>query len=1582
MKNHKINVLGNIISSVFKSGQEKKLKQFAEILFSEISSEDLSGFKQDFIKHLTSETFEFIKNFKIGSPNVTCLNKIWSSDYSLIIVHDREKPFIIDSITNDLKSRQIEIKQLIHTVAYIERDSKGKFLAFESGGAAESLLIILIKKTESAKELSDIESRIKNVLKCVSYAVEDWRKMSSLMQQIADELRGYSHKQVNETKDEAIAFLDWLVANNFVFLGSIEVSGGKSGFKIKNSSALGINKADIYKTDEVPFEVELFDQDLLFIRKWDHRSVVHRTAHLDVIVVKKLDNSGRCIGATMFFGLFTSTVYYQSVRNIPLMRKKIKNVIERYGYPETSHNCKELVTAIESFPRGELLQMSSDELFETATGIVKLLMIPRIKIFIRRDKQEKFLSLIVFIPEKKFSTETRQLIETIVCKQLNANVSKRYVQIGDASLTRLHLILKLNQGYNSEITSEKLEKEVAKALSEWYDDLNSAISKYYPQKIATNFMQKYSESFDVRYRSKFSGSKAIHDIRYIEETLLNNSVAFDVYVKNSGREKDFVHLKIYSPDNELALSSTLPKIENIGFFAQDLYTYEVKINKNTSEDTRSVFLHHFRLKPKLKNIQITDEHCELVKEAMYQIWSGTVDDDPFNALIVATLKNWRLVNTVRALSKYLKQTKYQFSYEYTLEVLLNNSDITRCLIELFEIKFDPSLNKSEQIIKSKINSIMQALMDIKSLAEDKIIRSFLNIIESMLRTNFYVVDKTLKSRDFLSFKFDSKKINDLPEPKPFREVFVYSTRFEAIHLRGGPVARGGLRWSDRREDFRTEVLGLMKAQMTKNSVIVPVGSKGGFVIKNVSIADGREAFMNEGVECYKNFLRGILDITDNFSSGKIVNPSNVVRYDANDPYLVVAADKGTATFSDYANSVSQEYGFWLDDAFASGGSAGYDHKKMGITAKGGWICVERHFAEMGVDIKKDEFTCVGIGDMSGDVFGNGMLLSDKIKLVAAFNHAHIFIDPSPDASKSFVERKRLFELPRSQWSDYNPKLISKGGGIFDRKLKSIKLTSEMKVLFNTSESELSPDDLIRVILKSPVDLLWNGGIGTYVKAKNETNEKIGDKSNDSLRINGGELRAKVVGEGGNLGFTQLGRIEYAQKGGRINTDFIDNSAGVDCSDHEVNIKITISDQLIKGKIKKADRDKLLEKMTDDVSKLVLQDNFKQSQIITLEQMSKRKRIYAHSWMIKNLESKGELNREIEFLPSDEDIKVRISESGSLTRPEISVLLAYAKNSVLSMINGTDLSKDKYFNRFLISYFPKDFVTKYGSFIEEHKLKKEIISTCVVNDFVNTLGATFFHEVLDETGESIENILKAYVIVKEVCGIEPLWNRVEKIPASVPFDLKLELFSIIQSIIERNISWLIANETNLSDVEACIKKYSNTTKQLLSKSSKILTSEQKTHIDNFMSHYDQFKEVKDLAHEIALLRAFKASFDISLIVTQSKKDVEVVAKTFSKVGEVLSFNWLIMQARSFAPRQFFQIFAIRSLVTEMQRIHMEITSIELKSAKKMENKLQFAENNKAKLSSFMSYIDEIKSGDVADAYVSKLTIAIKKIRDII
>ena len=1581
--------ISGIISQIIKNGKgvDELFSKFVEYLYSEVGGEDLCKLPID---HLYASAVSLYKLYKTRPRDSSFAVNIWykhqESEYAVIeIVHD-EVPFLVDSVANRLRELSIEIHLITYPMIYSSRDDKGKLLDFSSHDQKDVVMQFHIANRYDDAYYDELKLNLESILEKVNFAVEDWGKMRDVMHQGSDHISSMLHIMNVDVVTESTSFLEWLINKHYIFLGFTECKlEGKELVSIPGTE-LGILRADKFTPIEVgdgkgrskaAYE-RYHSHNPIIIQRYNEVSVVHRSANMDVIVIKRFDTTGELLGVYFFLGLFTSTVYYQSVRSIPLVRRKVSSVVKRYGYPPYSHNAKELITAMEDFPRWELLQMTTDEIYDTVTGVVSLSLIPRVKVFVREDRLSNFVSCIIFIPENKFSTDTREVVENIVCSYLKGYISKRYVRVGESFLTRLQLTVTIPPDITLEYDVGNIERDIINAISVWSDKLLEVLSSKSSRRQSITQYQKYKDAFDIKYTTLFAPSQAVHDINVMENILVSGEVAFDIYRSTKSANGHLLQLKVYSPDNELPLSSTLPILENLGLFAIDSSNFTVSVDHKGVK--RTIYIYHFKLQLKYSDLLLDDlseQTKRFIEKSLSAVWKQEIDDDVFNALVVYCGISHREALFLRVVAKYLKQLKITYDLSYIRNVLMRNSKMVKLFVELFNKKFSPESVGAD--ISKVLKAIKRELGPISDINEDKILSAYLETLDAIKRTNAFQLDENGNHKKYLSIKIYASEISFAPLPKPYAEIFVYAVSFEGIHLRGGPVARGGLRWSDRHEDFRTEVLGLMKAQMTKNSVIVPVGSKGGFITKRARKYHGDR--YEYAVICYRSFLMGLLDITDNIVGNDIITPENVICYDAPDPYLVVAADKGTATFSDYANEISEQYSFWLSDAFASGGSAGYDHKKMGITARGAWVSVLEHFNELGIDINNDTPTVVGIGDMSGDVFGNGLLFSKNLKLIAAFNHKHIFIDPSPDAAKSYAERKRVFEKGKSSWSDYNKKAISAGGGVFERNEKVVNISPQAAKVLSIDPGPVSPDSVIKAILCAEVDLLWNGGIGTYVKASHEANEIIGDKTNDGVRVNGEDLRCRVVGEGGNLGLTQYGRIEYDLSGGAINTDALDNSAGVDCSDHEVNIKIGFSELVREKKLSLPERNKILAKMTDDVAELVLCNNLKQAQIISIEKAG----VYLskHAWFIVLLEHAGVLNREIEFLPSNDEIDVRKSEGDTMTRPELSVLLAYSKNSICELIGDNPFIEDTALVEMLCDYFPSEFIKRFGKKnIREHKLSNEILCMLITNDFVNTLGITTFHEIMCVHEFEPVDIVNAFVVIMELFNIRALWEAIEKLDNSM-LSKKLILFSQLQFFIHHAIERLIKKYGPGFSVAELIEKHKQPALAILSAYKQLLTPDMLEHHKyTVKTTVGEDKSSEGIVSKVLLLNNFYGLIDIVCFFDKNnhKKDYIFYAKLYSSVFEELEICWLIQYHVKFEPRNYVQLEAIKALLAEIYDLQDRIT------------RNLFSKKNKIKasnpvscykgLNAYRASVEDMKKMMTPETFVSVLTIAIKKIKELV
>ncbi|HEX7130315.1 MAG TPA: NAD-glutamate dehydrogenase, partial [Rhodanobacteraceae bacterium] len=1232
-------------------------------------------------------------------------------------------------------------------------------------------------------------------------------------------------------------------------------------------------------------------------------------------------------GEQRFLGLFTSTAYMRRPQDVPLVRQKVEAVMQRSGLRRDSHSGKALRHILETLPREELLQCSGDELFALANGIFELNERARPRLFVRRDAYGRFFSCLVFIPRDHFNTGVREKVEAMLKEMLRGERADSTITIGDSPLARLHVVVRPRPGDHPDFDLAAMQARLAEVVRNWHDDLRDALVARVGEEQGARLLARYGRALSAGYIEEVTPQRAAQDVETLAELAGEDDLRVRLY--RSHNRPDELHFKIFRNGPDISLSEVLPLLENAGLrvLTEQVYTLEVKGANLCIQDVTVQ-----AARPLAFGVEELDENFEAAFEA---IWRGRAENDSFNKLLLQARLSWRQVAVLRAYCKYQQQVGTTFSQAYMEETLNDYPIIAGLLIELFEARFDPAREDGNQdaaraqlqaeldallpeavrnrepafaeqvaALRSQprerqtdglVDAIKALLENVNSLDEDRILRGFTALIRATLRTNYFQSHDG-KPAEYISFKFDSHQVPDVPKPVPYREIWVYAPRVEGVHLRFGPVARGGLRWSDRREDFRTEVLGLVKAQMVKNTVIVPVGSKGGFFVKRPPAGGDRDAILAEGISCYKMFINGLLDITDNLADGKVVHPRDVVRHDADDPYLVVAADKGTATFSDIANGVSAEHDYWLGDAFASGGSAGYDHKAMGITAKGGWESVKRHFRALGRDCQTQDFTCVGIGDMSGDVFGNGMLLSRHTRLIAAFDHRHIFLDPNPDAAASFAERERMFKLPRSSWDDYDKSKISAGGGVYARSLKSIPVSPEVrKALGIAGDAEhMAPVELMRAILKAPVDLLWNGGIGTYVKAAHETSSDVGDRANNALRIDGHELRCKIVGEGGNLGFTQKGRVEAAQHGVLLNTDFIDNSAGVDTSDHEVNIKILLNDPIQRGELDLPGRNALLASMTGEVERLVLWDNYRQNVALSLMERMSVQRMGSKAHFIRTLEAHGQLDRQIESLPSDAELADRKSRHQGLTRPELAILLSYAKIVLFQQLLDSDVPEDPWLSRELARYFPQPLREKYADAMQRHRLKREIIATAVTNSMVNRMGATFMLRMQEDTGQTPAAVAKAYNAAREILDARALWARIEELDGKVAEGTQVDALLKVWTLLRHMTRWLLNRPGMVLDIAGLVERYRPGMDQLRAALPAVLTQTGRASFDVDKEKWQGMGFSAQLAEDLAEIPALAAALDIVETSRESGHSIERVARVFFELGEALDIEWLRSQ----------------------------------------------------------------------------------------
>ncbi|MDG9926846.1 MULTISPECIES: NAD-glutamate dehydrogenase [unclassified Pseudomonas] len=1486
---------------------------FAEQFFGIVSLDELTQRRLGDLAGSTLSSWRLLERFDPAKPVVRVYNPDyekhgWQSTHTAVEVLHADLPFLVDSVRMELNRRGYSIHTLQNSVFSVKRKKSGELQEILAKGSAgkdvqhEALMYLEIDRCASANELRALEKAIQEVLEEVRLAVADFGPMKARAEQLLAWLDKARLKVEPAELAEVKTFLGWLLDNHFTFLGYEEftvVEEQDGGHLVYDPASLlglskrlrpGLTKEDAHIEEEA---VDYLRQPvLLSFAKAATPSRVHRPAYPDFVSIRELDAKGKVIKECRFMGLYTSSVYSQSVSRIPYIRRKVDEIAERSGFDRQAHLGKELEQVLEVLPRDDLFQTPVDELFNTAIAIVQIQERNKLRLFLRRDPYGRFAYCLAYVPRDVYSTETRLKIQQILMDRLQASDCEFWTYFSESVLARVQFILKVDPKNRVQIDPVRLEKEVIQACRSWKDDYASLVVESFGEAQGTSVLADFPKGFPAGYTERFAPHSAVVDMQHLLSLSDKRPLVMSFYQPLTQSDQE-LHCKLYHADTPLPLSDVLPILENLGLRVLGEFPYRLR-----RADGREFWIHDFAFTTAGGvNVDI-QELNETLQEAFVRIVEGLAENDGFNRLVLTASMPWRDVALLRAYARYLKQIRLGFDLGYIAATLVNHADIAKELVRLFKTRFYLARKLSAEDLEDKQQKLEQAILaaldNVAVLNEDRILRRYLDLIKATLRTNFYQPGADGQPKHYFSFKLSPRLIPEIPRPVPKFEIFVYSPRVEGVHLRFGDVARGGLRWSDREEDFRTEVLGLVKAQQVKNAVIVPMGAKGGFIPRRLPVGGSRDDIQAEGIACYRIFISGLLDVTDNLREGKVVPPEAVVRHDPDDPYLVVAADKGTATFSDIANGIAQDYGFWLGDAFASGGSAGYDHKGMGITAKGGWVSVQRHFRERGVDVQQDLTTVIGIGDMAGDVFGNGLLLSDKLQMVAAFNHMHIFVDPNPDAARSFVERQRLFALPRSSWADYDAKLISEGGGIFLRSAKSIAISPQMKERFDIAADKLAPTELINALLKAPVDLIWNGGIGTYVKSSKETHADVGDKANDGLRVNGNELRAKVVGEGGNLGMTQLGRVEYGLNGGASNTDFIDNAGGVDCSDHEVNIKILLGEIVAAGDMTGKQRNKLLADMTDDVGKLVLGNNYKQTQALSLAERRARERLAEYKRLMAALEAAGKLDRALEFLPSDDELNERAANGRGLTRPELSVLISYSKIDLKEALLKSLVPDDDYLAREMETAFPARLTQKFGEAMRRHRLKREIVSTQIANDLVNHMGITFVQRLKESTGMSAANVAGAYVIVRDVFRLPHWWQQIEALDYKVPAELQLSLMDELMRLGRRATRWFLRSRREDLDAARDVGHFAPRVAELAGRLDELLEGPAR---EQWLARYQGFVEAgapEELARVVAGTTHLYTLLPIIEAADVTGQDASEVATAYFAVGGALELSWYLQQ----------------------------------------------------------------------------------------
>jgi glutamate dehydrogenase len=1417
----------------------------------------------------------------------------WASAHSVLEVVSDDMPFLVDSVTMALSRLGYGTHLVIHPVIRVLRDATGTITAIAEDGAGEpeSIIHVEFDRQPDRSALSRLKAEVEQVLEDVRAAVEDWGAMRGRASELIDVLGEANPRTDPAETSEAQAFLRWLSEDHFTFLGYREyelqqTDGAAARLVAVGGSGLGILRSNQANRPTQLSEKALqlaLDQRPLLLTKANSRATVHRPAYLDYVGVKRFAPDGQVLGEYRFLGLYTSSAYRESVLEVPLIRGKVAHVLEQAGFPPDSHDAKALLEICETYPRDSLFQLDRESLLRTAIGILGLGERQRVRVFTHPDPLDRFVDCIVCVPRDRFNTDNRERVARILQDAFHGDRYAWTIQLTESNIARLQIVVHTPQGIPADIDERDLELRIVAATRNWTDDLRDALIEEHGEQAGLPRFGRYQHAFPAAYRSDWLPRSAVTDIVRLEELERRGEPIVRLYRPLEARP-GIRRCKLFS-QHAISLSQILPTFEHLGARVIDEHPYEIR-----PTESAPAWIYDFGMRCPIEDV---DAVHDLFEQAFLAVWRGELEDNALNELVLLAGLDVRALTVVHAIARYLRQAGIPFSDGYVQRTLVAHPGVVALMVQLFSQRLDPE-RMNLTAAQDTERAVVRAIDEVSSLDEDRILRSFLHVVQAILRTNHYVLDATSvppAPRNYLSFKLDPAKVPILPLPRPRFEIFVYSPRVEGIHLRGGSVARGRLRWSDRPEDFRTEILGLMKAQMVKNALIVPVGSKGGFVVKHPPNPPSREELQAEGIRCYQTFLRGLLDLTDNIVDGKVVPPAGVVRHEGDDPYLVVAADKGTATFSDIANAVSLEYGFWLGDAFASGGSQGYDHKAMGITARGAWESVKRHFRGLGTDIQTTDFTVVGIGDMAGDVFGNGMLLSEHIRLIAAFNHLHIFLDPDPDPALSLRERRRLFELPRSAWSDYDPSLISEGGGVYSRAAKEIQLTAQVQAALGIEAERLAPNDLIAAILRAPVDLLFNGGIGTYVKAAGESHADVGDKANDAVRVNGGELRARVVGEGGNLGLTQRGRIEYALAGGLINTDAIDNVAGVNCSDHEVNIKILLNALLQAEELTEKQRNELLVEMTDSVAHKVLYGSYTQTQALGVAVFQAASMLDVHARMIRRLERDGGLNREIEFLPSDSELSARRRAKQGLCSPELAVVMAYVKIQLYDELLRSDLPEDPYLGHDLERYFPPPLPERYAAPMREHRLRREIIATLVANQLVDRAGTTFAFRLREETGAPVPLLARAYAVAREVFGMRQFWAEVEQLDNRVHASTQTSMLIDARRLVERAARRLVRSNPVSIEITDLVARYEAAASMLAAAIPAVLDPDDREAYAHREAELLAAGVPAELARQVAAMSALPSTFDIVEVAAATGRDPEIVMRATFAIAARLQISWL-------------------------------------------------------------------------------------------
>jgi glutamate dehydrogenase len=1508
------------------------------ILFGWASNDDLEVYTPDMLAYAARHAADRLTAWNRLRADITVQTvpgvEPHGAPVSVLTVIDRNMPFLFDSVMGEVTASHRDIVLAVHPILLMEPGKEPVLRPKDNPGSPAhhvSLIQIHIPLLTQDQAASLVE-RVRHVLGQVHLAITDWSAMLEVLDGASKQL-GVSAGRRKVDREEAIAFLDWLRDDNFTFLGMREYvySGKGSDAKIERGKGRGLGilsdpdvlvlrqgKDAVMTTPEI---LEFLNgPDFLIVTKANVKSVVHRRAYMDYVGVKRFDEKGQVVGELRIVGLFAAAAYAQSVRDVPLLRTKAAEIDRHFGFDPYGHSGRMLENTLESYPRDDLFQIDPDLLARFCEQIMELSERPRVRVLPRIDRFDRFVSVIVYVPREDYNSIVREKVGDYLARTFDGHVSAYYPAFPEGNVARVHLIIGRRGGKTPRVPQVKLEETIRLLATPW-EERFASLAEDGPRLSVTNAFQE-----------AFSPEDTVLDLADIAACADGETIRIAFYRRPTD-SSDTLSLKIFHAGRHLSLSRRVPLLENLGFHVVSERTFDIRVGT----DNKLVVLHDMELQlSDGRQVDLVRE-APLLEEAFLATFDGQIDNDAFNRLVLLAGLSAREVTVLRAYARYLRQTGILYSQAYIADTLSKYPAISASIFRLFHEGFDPSLG--EKIRTKKLTErraeIEAALGNVPILDEDRMLRRFVNAVDATLRTNFFQRDELGQPRRMLAFKLDPQILEGLPEPRPFREIFVYGTEVEGVHLRFGKVARGGIRWSDRGEDYRTEVLGLVKAQQVKNAVIVPVGAKGGFFPKSIPAGGSREDVFNAGKEAYKTFIRTLLSITDNIVGADIVGPADTVRIDGDDPYFVVAADKGTATFSDTANGLAQEAGFWLDDAFASGGSAGYDHKKMGITARGAWEAVKRHFREKDLDIQTTPFTVAGVGDMSGDVFGNGMLLSRKIRLIAAFDHRDIFIDPDPDTERSFAERERMFALARSSWQDYDREALSEGAMIVSRSVKSVKLTPQAAAAIGLDKATATPFEIITAILKSPVDLLWFGGIGTYIKAASETDAEVGDRANDPIRINAAEVRASVIGEGANLGVTQKGRIAYSLAGGRCNSDAIDNSAGVNSSDVEVNIKIALNPAMQDGRLSRDKRNQLLASMTEEVGHLVLRNNYLQPLAISLSERKGAANREELTRLMSVLEGQGRLNRKVETLPDDAELAERYLTGRSLTRPEIAVLLSYAKIVLFDALIESPLPDDPYFLAILKDYFPARMQKLYAADIEQHRLHREIIATALANEAINRGGPGFIQQMSDTTGAGAANVVKAAFLARDGFDLPKLWAAIDALDGKIPGQLQNDLYARLSETFAEATRLMLQTQAGNGDMNTAMARLKAGIKGLRGAIKASATVDAASRA----SAWEEQGVPADLAREMALLATLVLVPEIMLIADRTGETMARAADSYFAVTDRFRINRLIASGERIATSDHYESLALSRSLQQIASARRDIVISAMSAHPKDKNPIE-------------------------------------------